>query len=116
MSSSVAVLCLALSGAHAFAPTAMRSSAPAVRSRASVPLALDVTTALDAAQHFDASHALDTMTNQLSASFFGLDTNPYGGKGAFDDADSASDLPLVLILAVVFPTVATWFLYKDGNE
>ena len=68
--------------------------------------------------HHSLHSALDATTNMLSATIFGLDTNPYGGKSTFSQTTSgeAGDLNFIIFLCVVFPTAATIFLYKDGND
>ena len=104
--------CLALlvAGASAFAPSpSVRPSL--VKPRAASPLALDMPV-IDSVG--DVLHT----TNLLAAQIFGLDTNPYGGVGAFEQSDSgqSGDLNFIILLAVIFPTVVTAVMYKDGTS
>ena len=104
--------CLALlvAGASAFAPSpSVRPSL--VKPRAASPLALDMPV-IDSVG--DVLHT----TNLLAAQIFGLDTNPYGGTGAFEQSDSgqSGDLNFIILLAVIFPTVVTAVMYKDGTS
>ena len=55
-------------------------------------------------------------TVQLGAQVMGLDTNPYGGKGAFSQTETgeSGQLNLIALIAVGFPTAVTLFYYKDN--
>ena len=104
--------CLALlvAGASAFAPSpSVRPSL--VKPRAASPLALDMPV-------IDSVGGVLHTTNLLAAQIFGLDTNPYGGVGAFEQSDSgqSGDLNFIILLAVIFPTVVTAVMYKDGTS
>ena len=99
--------------ASAFTPTTLQRAA-VVRHRAA-SMKLDVS-------FVDANtitHAVDAVSNLLAGSLDEvsfLDTNPYGGKGAFSQSATgqAGDLNLVLLVGVGFPTLITGVFYKDN--
>ena len=82
----------------AFGLTSARCTLPkaAFRPRVAPLHALDATT-------IDVGSVI-AVTNVVAAQVFGLDTNPYGGKSTFSQADSAGDLNLIIAIAVIFPT------------
>ena len=106
------VFSFVVAGAAAFSAPTLSARPLAVSARARPVVALDMSPLAD----MSPLHSIDSSTWHMAAQVFGLDTNPYGGVGAFSQTDSGAsgDLNFVLLLGLGFPTAVTVYIYRDN--